>query len=232
MADMSSPKNTREHVIFELKHAGSLTTKELANLLQISNTAVRQVLNALQADGLIDTRAEKQAQGRPSYVYSLTGKGQELFPDAYDTLAMELIQTVRELGGPEMLEDVMEKQLEKKEERYRLLMDGKSLLEKLRQLRELRDSDGYMAELVSDDGEERVALREYNCPILHVAKEHPLLCAHEMALMERLLGTNLHRTHHMLDGQHYCCFEVDGEQPLSIDKPAGKKGDTTDNQSE
>lgn len=218
---MDKPKNTREHIILELKRAGSLTTKELAGLLGISNTGVRQILNALQAEGLIDMKAEKQPQGRPCHVYTLTEKGHELFPDAYDTLAMELLETVRELGGEEMLKNVMEKQVAKREERYRLLMQGRSLAEKLYQLRALRDDDGYMAELDKSPG--NPALLEHNCPVFRIAKVHPEICRQEMALMERLLGIRIDRTHHILHGEHYCRFEVTQEGPTAIESPSRAK---------
>ncbi len=223
--DFERPKNTREHIIFELKRAGTLTTKELAETLDISNTAIRQVLNALQAEQLVAAHTVRQPQGRPSYVYSLTQRGHELFPDAYDTLAQELLDTVRELGGEDMVRELMEKQIEKKEERYRVLVNGRSLLEKLIQLRELRQQDGYMAEVVEKDGD-RVALREYNCPILRIAKDHPQLCVHELELMERLLGVNIERTHHILSGEHFCCFEVsegEKEKPIVIETPTKKR---------
>lgn len=221
---MEHPRNTREHIILELKRAGSMTTKELAAVQDISGTAVRQILNALQADGFVDARAERRPQGRPCYVYALTQKGHELFPDAYDALAMELLETVRELGGEEMLKSVMEKQSAKKEERYRLLMRGRSLAEKLYQLRELRDNDGYMAEV--DRGSSKPALLEHNCPVFRIAKVHPEICRQEMELMERLLGIPIDQTHHILDGEHYCRFEVGGAAPLAIESPPPKK--TTD----
>jgi len=214
------PRNTREHIILELKRAGSLTTKELARLLGITNTAVRQVLNALQAEGLIDAHTERQAQGRPSFVYSLTQKGHELFPDAYDALAIELMETVREFGGDEMLRDIMTKQIEKKEERYRHVLEkSRPLLEKLVALSRLRDSDGYMAEVVEEREGNTLVLREYNCPILRIAKEHPQMCAHEEELMERVLGATLERTHHILAGEHYCCFKVSADEPITIERP-------------
>jgi len=212
---MDAPRNTREHVILELKRAGSLSTKDLAGLLGISSTAVRQILNVLQAEGLIDTRTERQPQGRPCYVYTLTEKGHDLFPEAYDSLAIELLETVREIGGEEMIQDLVAKQVSKKEERYRKLMKGRSLAEKLAQLRELRDGDGYMA--VVEDGETKSAIREHNCPIYRIAKNHPEMCAQEIALMERLLGVSIHQTHHMADGQHYCRFEIHKNQASATD---------------
>jgi DeoR family transcriptional regulator, suf operon transcriptional repressor len=217
---MEKPRNTREHIILELKRAGTLSTKELAEVMEISGTAVRQVLNGLQAENLVDAEPERLAQGRPHYIYSLTQKGHELFPGAYDTLAKELLETVRELGGEDMVRELMEKQIEKKEERYRLLVTGRSLLEKLVQLHALREEDGYMPEVVDKKGDP-VELREYNCPIFRIAKDHPQLCTHEHELMERLLGRNLELTHHMLAGEHFCCFEVSEEEtaPLTIETP-------------
>ncbi len=217
------PKNTREHVILELKRLGALQTKDLAETLDISTTAVRQVLNGLQAERLVEAQTERQPQGRPCYVYSLTQEGHELFPEAYDTLARELLDSLRDLGGEDMVKSLIAKQLEKKEERYRVLVNGRSLLEKLLQLRELREQEGYMPEVIEEAGE-KIALREYNCPIHRVAQEHPQICAHELELLERLLGRSLERTHHILSGQHYCCFEVsEDDPPLSIEAPSSSE---------
>jgi len=202
------PRNTREHIILELKQSGSLTTKDLAESVGISNTAVRQVLNALQAESIVESRPVRRGQGRPSHVYSLTQSGHDLFPDAYDTLAMELLESLREVGGEEMVRGLMAKQIEKKEERYRVLMEGRSVGEKLARLRQLLDRDGYMAEVVAE-GDKSLALMEHNCPIQRIAEEHPELCAHEMRLMARLLGVDLQRTQHILSGDHCCCFELD-----------------------
>lgn len=211
---MDTPQNTRDHVILELKRAGTLSTKELAVLLGVSSTAVRQLLTALQAEGLVNTKSERQPQGRPCYVYTLTEKGHNLFPEAYDSLAMELLETVREIGGEEMIQDLVAKQVSKKEERYRKLMKGRSLAEKLAQLRDLRDGDGYMA--VVEESENHQAIREHNCPIYRIAKNHPELCAQEIALMEHLLGVSIDQTHHMVDGQHFCRFQVARNQAAPI----------------
>ena len=190
---MDAPKNSREHIIYELKRAGSATAKELADLLGISSTAIRQLLYALQAEGIVETREEKQPQGRPRHLYSLTAQGDELFPRAYDAMVMELLETVREMGGEEMMEAVMKKQLDKKEERYRDAMEGASLSERLQRLSELRKGDGFMSEIVQDDGK-APALLEHNCPVLRVAKAHPKMCAYEIELMERVLGMKLDHT--------------------------------------
>ncbi len=216
---METPKNSREHIIYELKRAGSATARELADLLGISLTAIRQLLYALQAEGLVEVREQRQAQGRPHHVYSLTAEGDEMFPRAYDAMVMELLDTVREIGGEEMMEVVMKKQLGKKEERYREAMGGVSLTERLQRLSDLRRGDGFMSEIVQDEGQ-APALLEHNCPVLRVAKAHPQMCAYEIELMERLLGIKLDHTHHMADGEHVCCFRVaDGEKLHHIRVP-------------
>jgi len=213
MDNMDAPKNSREHVIYELKRAGSASAKELAELLGVSLTAIRQLLYALQAEGIVENREERQAQGRPRHVYSLTSKGDESFPRAYDSMVMELLDTVREMGGEEMVDVVMKKQLGKKEERYREAMEGASIRERLQRLSDLRRGDGFMSEIVQNEGE-KPALLEHNCPVLRVAKAHPKMCAYEIELMERVLGISLDHTHHMADGEHVCCFRVSENDSL------------------
>jgi predicted ArsR family transcriptional regulator len=220
---MQIPRNSREQIIFELKRAGSLTAKELSGILQISATAVRQLLNALQADALVASRPEKQAQGRPHHVFSLTSKGNEIFPKAYDVLLVDILETMRELGGDDMVNEIMKKHLAKKEKRYReAVAGGESLEERLAGLSKLRKDEGYMSEVVGEVGESRT-LMEHNCPVLSVAKAHPSMCAYEIALMERVLGIKLEHTQNMVDGEHVCCFKVAEDNLQEIETPSSQK---------
>ena len=204
---MQLPRNSREQIILELKQAGSMTAKELATSLGISATAVRQLLYALQADDLVTSTPVKQAQGRPYYAYSLTTRGHDQFPCAYDTLVVDLLESVKQIGGDEMVANVMKVQLSKKEERYREAIQEADLVdvaERLRKLSSLRKEDGYMSEVV-EDGK---VLKEHNCPVFRVAQAHPEMCMYEQEIMERVLGISLERTAHMVDGEHVCSFRV------------------------
>ena len=69
---------------------------------------------------------------------------------------------------------------------------------------------------VVEEGEDHQAIREHNCPIYRIAKNHPELCAQEIALMEHLLGVSIDQTHHMVDGQHFCRFQVSRNQATPI----------------
>lgn len=76
------PQETRRRVLEVLKRKGPQTAQTLSRTLGITSMGVRQQLNALERDGLIQYRIERKGLGRPGHVYLLTGAGDELFPGA------------------------------------------------------------------------------------------------------------------------------------------------------
>lgn len=73
-------RSTRDIILHTIKQSPQSTVEELAGAADISPVTVRHHLNALQADGIIETASIRRKVGRPYYVYSLSEKGQELFP--------------------------------------------------------------------------------------------------------------------------------------------------------
>ncbi len=217
------PENTREAILYLLKTRDGSTAKDLAERIGVSATAIRQLLTTLSGDGLVESSSVKQAQGRPTHVYNLTSPGHDLFPDSYRQTAVQMLEAVREIGGEAMVRDVLDRQLEGLEQKYRERLEGLSLDERLAAIDRLRSDEGFMVELEEgvDEGDGQ-AIVERHCPIYAVAKAFPGLCAAEHSLLERVLNTKLKLTHLMTDGESYCRFAVaEEEEPLSVTQPLG-----------
>ena len=59
-----------------LRQNGAVTISVLVAEMGVTATAVRQRLQRLMADGLIERQAENKGRGRPNHRYSLTEKGE------------------------------------------------------------------------------------------------------------------------------------------------------------
>src|SRR5688572_23051705 len=84
-----------------LRKNDSLGIAQLAELMQVTATAVRQRLTRLMAQGYIDRVTTRAGRGRPSHRYALTDKGRRKTGANFPDLAIALWQEVRAIKDPE-----------------------------------------------------------------------------------------------------------------------------------
>ena len=198
---------TRRRILISLKERGGLTADELASLLGISSVAVRRHLTNLERDRLVDHEQVQRGMGRPSYVYRLTETARQVFPHNYDQLASHILGAIQELYGEEAIERIFEHRTEELAQSYRPLINGGNLPDRLEQLTQLREADGYMpAWEEQEDG--TYVLYQYHCPILHVAEGCSEACAHELALFVDLLDAEVTRQSHQVTGDAQCSYQI------------------------
>ena len=201
------PPTTKHQVLVSLKRDGPLTADDLAASFGISAVAVRRHLANLERDHLVRHTQERQAKGRPSFRYELTEEGHKLFPRRYDQLANQILETVDELYGAEAIDRIFHRNLSRQIETYRPHLTGKTLRERVNQLTQLREADGYMASWEQlDDGS--FLLRQNNCPILSVAQWCRATCAEATSMFGELLDAAVSRQSHQIDGDASCTFLV------------------------
>ena len=78
---------TRDRLLLVLKKRGPQTAGELARRLAITAAAVRQHLAVLEADDVIEGRAQPSGVGRPARRFALTEVAEARFPDAHFAFA-------------------------------------------------------------------------------------------------------------------------------------------------
>ena len=76
---------THGRIITLLRRAGR-SVDELAQALDLTHTAVRAHLAALERDGLVQQRSERRGNRKPSSVYDLAPAAEFLFPQSYGQL--------------------------------------------------------------------------------------------------------------------------------------------------
>src|SRR5512140_3693057 len=78
-----------------LRNKSGMTVDELSKELKITRNAVRQHLAALDSNGLVVQGATRPSGGRPHQLYTLTEKGNEIFPRHYTWFAQLVLESVK-----------------------------------------------------------------------------------------------------------------------------------------
>jgi DeoR family suf operon transcriptional repressor len=220
-ASLSGFRGLRAELLVALKKAAHpLTAKELAEQFGVTANALRRHLDSLEAEGLVRYRREVRGVGAPVHAYSLTEQGESLFPQGHAAVLAAVLESVREVSGPDGVIALARRQwrglVEEASPRFAEL----PLHERAQLLAELRSSQGYMAEAHADGG--ATVLREHHCAIRDVAERFPEICVAEQEFVEKMLATPVKRTAHILDGCSCCEYAaVADATPNEIDTTAG-----------
>lgn len=73
---------TIDKILYRMKREGPVTAKILAEEFQLTTMGVRQHLQGLEEDGLVDFEDIKAKVGRPTRHWHLTQKGTGVLPTA------------------------------------------------------------------------------------------------------------------------------------------------------
>jgi len=102
--------------------------------LQVTATAVRQRLNRLMAQGLLERTAARQGRGRPKHRYRLTAKGLRKSGSNFADLAQALWQEVRMIRDPEVRRGLLQRVAKRMAVMYADTVAGQTLEQKLSEL--------------------------------------------------------------------------------------------------
>jgi|GEM_PF-81274 len=202
--------STAERVLTRLKTHGTQTSAELGRALDISSEAVRQQLQRLVREGLVQSQSQAGGVGRPALVWDLTSDGHRRFPDQHAVLAARLLDGIRETLGEEALGKVLALRHEENRENTLQAMAAAPHLEgRLAQLAGIRTSEGYMCE-VQHEGEGAWLLVENHCPIRVAAAACAGFCQSELNLFREVLGrgVEVERIEHMQEGARRCAYRI------------------------
>jgi len=207
---MEYSKN-QEQILRRLKTRGPQSVKILSNQLGMTTMGVRQHLADLGRKGVVkQTQEEKQTRGRPVRLWKLTKSGHENFTDSDSQITLELIEAVRSSLGEDSLDVVIEERHKPLLRKYKSEMDdaGQTLELRIKKLAELRNQEGYMAEVrLTPTG---WLLIENHCPIRSIAESCQQLCQSELEIFRELFRGRgeVERIDHLLAGARRCAYRI------------------------
>lgn len=198
---------TREKIILLLKKRGPLAIDELSRELSITSMGIRQHLLSLERRGLIEYITKRRGIGRPAFLYKLTKQADSLFPKEYDKFIINIFRDIEKHDGRQKIEEILKwRKTRMVKEAREVLADKKSMHDKLEGLKDILESDGYLAELAESDT--HFTLKLFNCPIFGVASEFKEICRYDLQIMKDLVGKEISREECILDGNPSCTYTM------------------------
>lgn len=200
--------STRDRVSRSILEHGPSTAADLAERLGLTPAAVRRHLSVLLDGGRLETREQRvygqRGRGRPAKVFCLTDTGRESFHHSYDQLAIAALQFLRAEGGSQAVTAFAERVMG--EVRRRFTAEGAEYATPADALAEVLNEQGYVASL--QPVASGTQLCQYHCPVAHVAREFPELCAAETRLFSELLGSHVQRLATIAHGDGVCTTHI------------------------
>lgn len=216
--------STKQDILQQLLKQGQATAHELAADLEVSPQAIRRHLKDLEAEELIYYQTVQVGMGRPQHVYQLSREGRDRLRrewssrgiDSHGQFAVSLLDTLAETVGHDQMKSILQKQWERKALEYRDRVGKGSVQERVANLVELRQAEGYMAEWYrvepersGEASETQFIMTEHNCAISNVAESFPSVCGHELEMFAAVLpDCVVERTHWIINGEHRCGYLV------------------------
>ncbi len=192
-----------------LQRNGSGAIKALEQHLGVTTTAVRQQLQALQAEGYVERKSVHAGVGRPYHEYSMTSKAQELFSRHSEELALTLLDEVFELEGKETTVRLLGRVSRRLAAQYAEDVAAGVLTERVAELIQAMAERGVLADMIVEQ-EDVIVLETYNCPYHELAQEHRDICSMDEQLLREVLGSDVTLSECMMDGHHRCSFTIGG----------------------
>jgi predicted ArsR family transcriptional regulator len=175
--------STRGRIITLLRRS-SHTVEEMAQALDLTHTAVRAHLAALERDGLVQQRSERRGSGKPSSVYDLAPAAEDLFPKSYGQLLDQLLEVLPGRMSPEEVETLLREVGRRMAAQWKI-PPGELRVRLEAAVEVLNELGGLMER---ETGGETLWIRGYRCPFAAVVLEHPEVCHLAETLVTELVG--------------------------------------------
>ena len=211
-------QTTKQQLLTLLKRTGSITVEEAAGALSVASMTARQHLVNHERDGLIQSEPVRRSNGRPHYLYTLTPKGEEMFPRRYDLLAQVILDEVGALDPTDIANLTPEEKrsllirrtADRLAERYRFQVEGRSLDERVAAVADVLQLIGGFAEWCQTDA--GFEIRDYNCVFARLVSPQSSDCEWHVRLITQLLKWPV-RHELVVNGRVECCRYLVASEP-------------------
>jgi predicted ArsR family transcriptional regulator len=178
---------------------------ELADVLGITDNAVRVHVAAMQRDGLVQSAGvERGTGGKPAQLYEITPEAEELFPKAYAPILGELLRLLAERDGQGEVVSLLREVGARAAGEHAAAGDDEARIAAAADV--LRQLGGDVEVVRTEDG---WSIRGYGCPLSGVVSEHEELCALAESLLAEVTGLDVRECCER-EGRPRCAFRIGG----------------------
>jgi predicted ArsR family transcriptional regulator len=199
------PETSDKGMLDLMRREGTVTISQLVCAMGVTATAVRQRLQRLMGEGLVERCTERKVRGRPNHRYSLTEKGERSAGTNFADMAIVLWEEIKSVPDPEVRRGLLQRVAARLVERYRDNVSGDTLEDRMKSLSRLM-ADREVPFEVSSTPAELPVLTALACPYPELAKVDRSICTMEKLMLSEALGENVRLSECRLDGAHCCTF--------------------------
>ena len=189
-----------------LRKGNALTVGDLAGLMNVTATAVRQRLTRLIGQGYIRREVVRAGRGRPNHVYSLTEKGRRKTGANFADLAIALWKEIRQVQDVEVRRGLLNRIAGHLAALYRANVEGETARSRMQSLAAMFNDRQIPFEV--DESQDLPVLNAVACPYPELAEQDRTICSVERMLFSELIGENVRLSQCRLDGDSCCSFEL------------------------
>jgi DeoR family suf operon transcriptional repressor len=187
---------------------GSLSVTEAATATEVTATAVRQRLNRLMKQGLVERVTKQRGRGRPEHRYSPTEKAKRQAGNNYADLAQVLWKELRNVKDDEIRRGLLQRIADQMTQLYRDDLTGTTPSDRMESLREVFADRRVPLEIAAGSSAQLPVLRVVDCPYPELAAQDRSICAMEKQMFESLVEQPMRLSQCRLDGHDCCQFET------------------------
>lgn len=207
-------ERTRDELVRLLAERGECSVAELAAAIGVSTGSVRRHLDLLVAEGMLVSRLERQARGRPSARYALSAQAEEhTSAEHYQRLLARLSPALQSLpaeiegrSGADLVDRMFDQVAHAVADEHRAQVNGRTLPERVTQTLRVLSAEGILHDV--EDAGDFFRLRNSGCPFRSTAAETHACCSADRRAIELLLGVPVEQVTTVAAGGHECEYLV------------------------
>lgn len=195
-------RTTRRHII-ELLRRGSLTISDLADRLELTTSAVRVHIGALEQLGLVQHAGVARGLNRPAAVYGLAPGVDALLCGAYVPFVANLLQTMGETFSDTEVAALMHRAGQRLAVSYG--QPSGTLRQRAATASGALNDLGAITEVEDEAG--RLTLQGFDCPLAAAVRDSPAVCRVVESFVAELVQAPVHECCDR-SARPRCCFEI------------------------
>ena len=192
--------------IVTLLQAGPLTADDIATKMNLTRSAVRVQITAMERDGVVRRAGMRPGTTRPSHVFELTPDVEQLLSKAYIPLLTQLVGAFAEALPTHQMVALLRRA---GKGLARDLAQGKRLAGSLRSRVAMASHmmNQHLGALTHVEANGRYVIRGIGCPLAALTGKHPGVCLAMESFVTDVIGAPARECCERT-GRPKCCFEI------------------------
>ena len=189
--------------IIELLRRGPLTVDQIALALQLTPTAIRSQIAALERDAIVERRGTQPGTSKPARLYGVTTQAELLFSRAYIPILTQLLHVLAGSVQPSEF-DAMMRDVGRGTMAGRTVNRG-NVGERAHAASEFLNELGGLSHVEKVNGS--YMIRSAGCPLAAATSKYPEACNAIESMLSEFAGLPVRKCCEQTN-RVQCCFEI------------------------